>query len=136
MSAGADERASLRRLTALLAVSAILLFFDFGTRVFTTNDETRFPLLARDIVRHGHWLLPEIDGVPVLNKPPLHAWLIAIAAGPTRPLGPRLAQLPSLLAAPGPLALPHWICAPFFRPAGGLGARPIVVAAPRRLLPA
>jgi len=127
MSAGADGRPSLHRLAALLAVSAVLLFFDFGTRVFTTNDETRFPLMARDIVRHGHWLLPEIDGTPILNKPPLHAWLIAIAAWPTGLVSPRMAQLPSLLAALGLVAVIHWIGVRLFGSAVGVGAGLIVV---------
>jgi 4-amino-4-deoxy-L-arabinose transferase-like glycosyltransferase len=127
MSAGAEGRPSRRRLAALLAVSAVLLFFDFGARVFTTNDETRFPLMARDIVRHGHWLLPEIDGVPMLNKPPLHAWLIAIAAGPTGHVSPRIAQLPSLLAALGLVAVTYWIGVRLFSWAVGLGAGLIVV---------
>jgi len=127
MSAGADGRASPRRLAALLAVSAVLLFFDFGTRVFTTNDETRFPLMARDIVRHGHWLLPQIDGVPLLNKPPLHAWLIAIAAWPAGLVSPRIAQLPSLLAALGLVAAIYWIGVRLFDRAVGLGAGLIAV---------
>ena len=122
MSAGADRRSSIRRLAALLAISAVLLFFDFGARVFTTNDETRFPLMARDIVRQGHWLLPEIDGVPMLNKPPLHAWLIAIAAWPTGLVSPRIAQLPSLLAALGLVAATYWIGVRLFDRTVGLGA--------------
>ncbi|HWM75940.1 MAG TPA: glycosyltransferase family 39 protein, partial [Methylomirabilota bacterium] len=65
-----------------MALSAALLFFDFGAHVLSTNDETRFPLMARDILARGHWLLPEINGAPMLNKPPLHAWLIALAAWP------------------------------------------------------
>jgi 4-amino-4-deoxy-L-arabinose transferase-like glycosyltransferase len=105
MTAGAEGRRSRRQLAVLIAVSAVLLFFDFGARVYTTNDETRFPLMARDILRHGHWLLPEINGVPMLNKPPLHAWLIAIAAWPVGAVTPRAAQLPSLLAALGLVAV-------------------------------
>ena len=127
MNAGADTRGSLCRLAALLAVSAALLFFDFGARVFTTNDETRFPLMARDIIRHGHWLLPEIDGTPMLNKPPLHAWLIAIAAWPTGLVSPRMAQLPSLLAALGLVAVTYWIGARLFGSVAGFGAGLIVV---------
>jgi 4-amino-4-deoxy-L-arabinose transferase-like glycosyltransferase len=127
MSAGADARVPRRRLAAVLAVSAVLLFFDFGARVFTTNDETRFPLMARDIVRHGHWLLPEIDGTPMLNKPPLHAWLIAIAAWPTGLVSPRAAQLPSLLAALGLVAVTCWIGARLFGSVVGVCAGLIVV---------
>ena len=57
----------------LLGVSILLLFFDFGARVLATNDETRFPMLARDILAHGNWLLPRLNGLPHLNKPPLFA---------------------------------------------------------------
>jgi 4-amino-4-deoxy-L-arabinose transferase-like glycosyltransferase len=127
MTAGAEGRLSLRQFAALIAVSAVLLFFDFGTRVYTTNDETRFPLMARDILRHGHWLLPEINGVPMLNKPPLHAWLIAVAAWPAGAVTPRAAQLPSLLAALGLVAVTGWIGARLFGPGTGVAAGLIVV---------
>ena len=80
MSAGLSSRPPLAGwapVAVVLAVSAALLGFDLGARVLATNDEARFPMMARDIVSNGHWLLPEISGVPMLNKPPLHAWLIA-----------------------------------------------------------
>src|SRR5437899_11416185 len=67
----------------VLAVSAALLGFDLGGRVLATNDEARFPMMARDIVSNGHWLLPAIRGGPMLNKPPLNAWLIAPSAWST-----------------------------------------------------
>ena len=127
MPAGAEGRRSRRQLAVLIAVSAVLLFFDFGARVYTTNDETRFPLMARDILRHGHWLLPEINGVPMLNKPPLHAWLIAIAAWPVGAVTSRTAQLPSLLAALGLVAVTCWIGARLFGPAAGVAAGLILV---------
>ena len=127
MSAGAEGRLSLRQLAVLIAVSAVLLFFDFGARVYTTNDETRFPLMARDILRHGHWLLPEINGVPMLNKPPLHAWLIAIAAWPGGVVTPRTAQLPSLVAALGLVAVTYWLGARLFGPGTGIAAGLITV---------
>lgn len=87
------------RLPLVLAASISLLFFDFGRRFLATNDETRFPLLARDILAHGHWLLPQLNGVPHLNKPPLYAWLIALASWPTGAVTQRNAALVSLLAA-------------------------------------
>ncbi len=127
MRAGAEGRVSPRHLALLVAVSAALLFFDFGARVYTTNDETRFPLMARDILRHGHWMQPEINGVPMLNKPPLHAWLIAIAAWPVGAVTPRTAQLPSLLAALGLVAVTCWIGARLFSPTAGVAAGLIVV---------
>jgi 4-amino-4-deoxy-L-arabinose transferase-like glycosyltransferase len=106
----------------LIAVSAVLLFFDFGARVYTTNDETRFPLMARDILRHGHWIQPEINGAPMLNKPPLHAWLIAIAAWPAGAVTPRSAQLPSLLAALCLVGVTYWLGARLFSHGTGVAA--------------
>jgi 4-amino-4-deoxy-L-arabinose transferase-like glycosyltransferase len=102
----ADRRAGV---VVLMAFSAALLFFDFGAHVLATNDETRFPMMARDILARGHWLLPEINGTPMLNKPPLHAWLIALAAWPTGAVTQRTAALPSLLAALGLVAGTYWI---------------------------
>ena len=85
------ERGAVRergRLALLLAVSTLLLSFDLGRWVLATNDETRFPMLARDILAQGHWWLPRLNGVAHLNKPPLYAWLIAIAAWPTGAVTP------------------------------------------------
>src|SRR5258705_2818154 len=115
MSAGPDRGRpgvhSSRRgagVVVLMALSAALLFFDFGARVLSTNDETRFPLMARDILARGHWLLPEINGAPMLNKPPLHAWLIALAAWPTGAVTQRTAVLPSLLPGLALVAGTYW----------------------------
>ncbi len=96
-------------IVVLMALSAALLFFDFGAHVLSTNDETRFPLMARDILARGHWLLPEINGAPMLNKPPLHAWLIALAAWPTGAVTQRTAALPSLLAGLALVAGTYWV---------------------------
>jgi 4-amino-4-deoxy-L-arabinose transferase-like glycosyltransferase len=111
----------------LMILSATLLFFDFGTRVLETNDETRFPLMARDILAHGHWLLPQINGVPMLNKPPLPAWLIAIAAWPTGAVTQRTAAVPSLIAALGVVAGTYWIGQHMFNAGVGITAGLIAV---------
>jgi 4-amino-4-deoxy-L-arabinose transferase-like glycosyltransferase len=111
----------------LMALSTALLFFDFGARVFETNDETRFPLMARDILAHGHWLLPQIDGVPMLNKPPLHAWLIAMAAWPTGAVTQRTAAVPSLVSALGVVIGTSWIGRSLFTAGVGITAGLIAV---------
>ncbi len=106
--------ASRGRLLLLVAVSAMLLFFDFGSRVLATNDETRFPMLARDILANGNWLVPRLGGVPHLNKPPLHAWLIALASWPAGSVTPGTAVLPSLLAALCVVVVTFWIAERLF----------------------
>jgi 4-amino-4-deoxy-L-arabinose transferase-like glycosyltransferase len=101
--------ADVGRLPLLLAGSIPLLFFDFGRRFLATNDETRFPLLA-----HGHWLLPQLNGVPHLNKPPLYAWLIALASWPTGAVTQRNAAVVSLVAALAVVLGTYWIASRLF----------------------
>jgi 4-amino-4-deoxy-L-arabinose transferase-like glycosyltransferase len=110
-----------------MVLCAALLFFDFGAHVLSTNDEARFPLMARDILARGHWLLPEINGVPMLNKPPLHAWLIALAAWPTGSVTQRTAALPSLLAGLALVAGTYWVGRRVFDAQVGLFAGLIAV---------
>ncbi len=88
-------------LALLVSLSCLLLFSDPGAGVLATNDETRSPVLARDILAHGHGLLARLNGAPHLNKPPLRAWLIAFAAWPLGSLTQASAAVPSLLAALG-----------------------------------
>jgi len=103
-------------------VSATLLFFDLGSRVLSTNDEARFPMLARDILSEGPWLLPRLDGIPHLNKPPLHAWLIALASWPTGAVTPWTASLPSVLAALVVIFATYRVARRLFDPATALVA--------------
>jgi 4-amino-4-deoxy-L-arabinose transferase-like glycosyltransferase len=58
-------------------------------------------LLARDMVECGHWLVPEIRGVPNegLYKPQLFSWAIALASLPTGRVTELTAVLPSLVSA-------------------------------------
>src|SRR5947207_376561 len=118
-----DVSSAGRQLTWLLAIGgAVLLFFDTGARVLATNDEARFPVMARDILATGRWFLPEIGGVPMLNKPPLHAWLIALGSWPAGAVTQRTAALPSGVAALGVVLATAWIGARVFSPAVGVVA--------------
>jgi 4-amino-4-deoxy-L-arabinose transferase-like glycosyltransferase len=99
----------MRPLLLVLVTSVALLSFHFGSRSFTTNDEARFPLLARDILTQGHWILPHLNGVPHVDKPPLLAWLIALASWPGAAVTQATAAVPSLLAALGVVLSAFWI---------------------------
>src|SRR6266566_4277067 len=141
MSAGPRGRpplAGCAPFAVVLAVSAALLGFDLGGRVLATNDEARFPMMARDIVSNGHWLLPEISGVPMLNKPPLHAWLIALGAARHDALVRHRDRHGRLRG--GRARWPPWRVARFLRACGarvlGEGARRADAARRRGRLPA
>lgn len=107
--------ASLALPTAsLLVLTIALLFFDLGAGVFLNNDEARFPLMARDVLAQGNWLLPEVGGTPMLNKPPLHAWLIALASIPGGVVTQRTAALPSAMGGLGVVLATAWLGARLF----------------------
>src|SRR5207245_962577 len=94
---------------------------NWGSRLLLTNDDTRFPVLARDVLVKGHWLLPALpDGTFHLVKPPLAVWLIAIASWPTGSVSVRTAVLPSLLAAIGVILLTYWLGCRLFGPDPGV----------------
>src|SRR5207249_825064 len=111
----------MSRLALLLAVSVVILSFNFGSRLLLTNDDTRFPAMARDVLVHGHWLLPALpDGQPHLAKPPLVVWLMTLASWPTGSVSVRTAVLPSLLEALGVVLVTYWIGRRLFNPNVGL----------------
>jgi dolichol-phosphate mannosyltransferase len=107
---------------ALAMITIALLFLDLGAWVFVTNDEARFPVMARDVLANGNWLLPEIAGRPMLNKPPLHAWLIAIASLPGGAVTAKTAALPSALGGLGVVLATAWLGTRLFGRRVGLTA--------------
>ena len=106
----------------LAAVVVLLYLLDLGRWTLLTNDEARFPAMARDIVARGHWLAPAIAGTPMLNKPPLHAWLIALVSLPGGAVTPLTSALPSVVGVLGIVALSAWLGTRLFAPAVGLTA--------------
>jgi 4-amino-4-deoxy-L-arabinose transferase-like glycosyltransferase len=111
----------------IAAVIVALYAADLGGWMLLTNDEARFPAMARDIVARGNWLAPEIAGTPMLNKPPLHAWLIALASLPGGEVTPRTAALPSVAGGLGIVLATVWLGARLFAPAVG-GSAGVVAA--------
>jgi 4-amino-4-deoxy-L-arabinose transferase-like glycosyltransferase len=91
----------------LAVVAAVLIAIDLGARIFTTNDDARFPLLAQDILSRGDWLWPRLNGATYYNKPPLLAWLIALVSWPVGHVTQWTAVVPSAVAAVVTVALVH-----------------------------
>jgi 4-amino-4-deoxy-L-arabinose transferase-like glycosyltransferase len=111
------------RFVPVAVLGVAVLSFNFGSRLLLTNDDTRFPVMARDVLVNGHWLLPALpDGTPHLAKPPLVVWLIALASWPAGSVSVRTAVLPSLLAAIGVVLLTYWLGRRLFGPDAGVVA--------------
>jgi hypothetical protein len=92
---------SLRHRLAPFALAALFVawwLFSIGLRPLSLPDEGRYAGVARDMVVHGDWLVPRIDGLPFFHKPPLFYWLDALAMQ-LFGIGPAAARSASVLGA-------------------------------------
>lgn len=65
-------------LIILCGLCFFLFFFRLAdTGIMYPSFEPRRMLLAKDMVRNGHWLVPDLLGKPYIMKPPLLPWLIS-----------------------------------------------------------
>lgn len=71
-----------RALPRRIWLAAVLLPFWLGSfaafRPLAEPDEGRYTHIARWMTISGDWLVPRIDGLPFLHKPPLYYWLEAL----------------------------------------------------------
>src|SRR4029078_4884606 len=72
------ERVSTMPALILTSVAAWLACTAW-MRPLSVPDGVVYPDVARGMARHGDWLVPRIDGLPFLHKPPLYFWLEAAA---------------------------------------------------------
>ncbi len=85
----------------VLAFAVVVLGIPIGRAPIWDPSDARWVLLARDVVEHGHWLVPEIRGVPNegLYKPHLYTWSIALASLASGQVTEFTAALPSMVSA-------------------------------------
>ena len=85
-------------------VAAALFLSGLGSAPFVDPPEGFHAVIAWEMLRHGDWITPHINGVRYFDKPPLLYWLMA---GAFRALGPgdAAARLGSALPALGVAAL-------------------------------
>ena len=86
----------------LLCVAGSLAWL--GTRGLNEPDEGRYAETAREMAAGNDILMPRLNGIPRIQKPPLSTWITALSI---RLLGPNewAARLPSAAAAVGTAAL-------------------------------
>jgi 4-amino-4-deoxy-L-arabinose transferase-like glycosyltransferase len=94
----ARVRAALLRL-AVLAFAALILLLPVGRLPVWSDNEARYMVLARDILEHGRWLMPELRGAPHVNKPQLFIWAIAVTSLPGGRVTEWTAGLPAALSS-------------------------------------
>jgi 4-amino-4-deoxy-L-arabinose transferase-like glycosyltransferase len=92
----------------VIALAVFMLFFQLGTRGLNEPDEGRYAEIGREMAATGDWLVPRLNGIEHLAKPPLTYWLIGsgIRVFGTNEFG---ARLPAALAALGTLLAVYFL---------------------------
>lgn len=127
-------RATRWQAAAVAAAAAVLIGIDLGARTLATNDDVRFALLARDILRHGDVLFPTLNGVTYFNKPVLLAWLVALASWPVHQVTQLTAVLPSAAAGVATVLLVLALGQELLGPRAGIYAALVALASQGLLL--
>jgi 4-amino-4-deoxy-L-arabinose transferase-like glycosyltransferase len=67
------------RLTGLTLVGLAVFFWRLGTPGLMDPDEGRYAEIAREMLVSKDWLVPRLNFLPYLEKPPLVYWLTALS---------------------------------------------------------
>ncbi|WP_428419769.1 phospholipid carrier-dependent glycosyltransferase [Methylibium sp.] len=76
-----DPSGSRRQGLLVAALSIVWWVWSLGLRPISLPDEGRYAGVARDMLAHGDWLVPRLNGLPFFHKPPLFYWIDALAMG-------------------------------------------------------
>jgi 4-amino-4-deoxy-L-arabinose transferase-like glycosyltransferase len=69
----------LLEIGALVILAAILFFFHLGSYGLWEPDEARYAEIAREMLATHHFIIPHLNFVPYLEKPPLLYWMTAVS---------------------------------------------------------
>ncbi|HEY6395595.1 MAG TPA: phospholipid carrier-dependent glycosyltransferase [Candidatus Binataceae bacterium] len=72
-------RAPLLDLLAVLALAAIVFYFRLGRHGLWEPDEARYAEIAREMLQSGNFIVPHLNYVAYVEKPPLLYWLTALS---------------------------------------------------------
>ena len=76
---GGEEAALPRWLWALFAAGAALWLLGLGIRGLFNPDEGRYAEISREMLASGDWVIPHLNGLVYIEKPPLQYWATAIS---------------------------------------------------------
>lgn len=77
--AGRERWISRRASCCLLVLFCLVWFYMLGARTLVPSDEGRYAEIAREMVITGDAITPRLNGIKYFGKPPLQAWMTALA---------------------------------------------------------
>src|SRR5438876_11234552 len=73
-----ERRVRRTSLLVLMLLPAALLYPTLGFHLLEP-DEGRYAQIPKEMLAHGNWMVPTLQGEPYLDKPPLMYWLVALS---------------------------------------------------------
>lgn len=122
-----------RQKLAVLLLGALLFLPALGRRDLWSRDTARDAEAARQMAAHGDVLVPSLNLQPLLDRPPLHIWLIALAGRALGRVSEFAVRMPSALTAIGALLLVFSLARDWFDPPAAWVAVAVLATAPRFL---
>ncbi len=107
----------------------VLFFYRLGTPGLMDPDEGRYAEIGREMLALKDWLVPHLNHLPYLEKPPLVYWLTALSFK-TLGLTEFAARLPAAVSALGGLFLAYALGRAFWGPAAGLLGAAVLATCP------
>ncbi|MFO0879291.1 MAG: glycosyltransferase family 39 protein [Gemmataceae bacterium] len=74
---GADQAPRWSSLVLLVLLPGVMLYPCLVFPLFEP-DESRYAQIPREMIERGDWILPTLQGLPYLDKPPLFYWSVAL----------------------------------------------------------
>ena len=104
----------------LLLVSGI--YFSRMTEPSIRGEESRRGRIAWEMIESGDWIVPRVQGEPLLSRPPLQNWAIAVVGLLRGQVDVMAVRLPSVLATLFTAMLLYGYARTFLSPFGALAA--------------
>ena len=57
--------------------AAAFFYGGLGSYALLNNNEGLYAQIAWEMLESGNWVIPHLNGVPYIEKPPLLYWLVA-----------------------------------------------------------
>ena len=74
-----DERLQRRQRWLLLVMIVLISLVSNAWRELVQPDEGRYAEIPREMLVSGDWVVPQLNGLPYVEKPPLQYWVTAAA---------------------------------------------------------
>ena len=100
------SRGEWHLIAGLLLAAVLLFFYRLGAPGLMDPDEGRYAEIAREMLLLKDWIIPHLNLLPYLEKPPLVYWLTALSFS-AQGLTEWAARLPSALSALGGVLLAY-----------------------------